>query len=221
MTTDPNHHPALTTPGYEPQDGGHVTLRPPTEPGEDSGLQDIAVPPPGVPPLPCDRTARCALTQGHSGDCMPPPEFTPGQARYVTSEEGCERVRGTVVLPQMSPAWEATRVLHRQLRASQNVLHDWADVGDEHLGQLTHDAPGLHAAVMNVSSFGMQAAERLDRAVGKPTEWAATFEAIVSEAHKVRAFRLLALASGALLAGPFTETWDNAVEWCLAFWGRR
>lgn len=175
--------------------------------------------PPGPPEIEVTRpsgpwpTARAASYQVT--------EFSAGQAKFATHEAACELVRQAVVLPQMAPAWEATRDLHRLLRQAQNVVHVWADVPTEELGEITHAQSGTHAAIMNVSGFAAQAAEMLDRAVSKPSQWAATFEAIMSEATKHRAYRLMGMVAGALLAGPFTETWDNAVAWCIAFWGAR
>lgn len=204
--------PGVTDPHRAPTEPGHdseVGIRPPTE---------LSLPPPGVPPLPCDATPGCALSKRHDGACMPPSQFAAGQARFATHEAACERVRVEVKLPTMGDSYVATRELHRALRAAQNVVHVWADVGDEMLGEICRSSPGIHAAMMNVSGFAAQGAEQLDRAVGTPSLWAEAFESIVSSAGRHRAYRLLAMASGALMAGPFTETWDNAMEWCIAYW---
>lgn len=144
--------------------------------------------------------------------------LSPGQARFAAQEAGCEAVRRAVVLPVMPDAWRATREVHRALRAAQDLVHVWGDVGDELLGELTHAQAGLHASVMNVSGFAATAAELIDRHVSLPSQWTATFEAILAEASRHGAYRLMALASAALLVGPFTVTWDNAVDWCLAYW---
>lgn len=171
-----------------------------------------------VIPAPCQATPRCVHDEGHPGECLPPPELNPGQAAYAIHEAGCLAVRRAVVLPQMPPAYYGTRDLYRTLVAGQQLVHVWADIGDDTLGEITHAQPGCHAAMMNVSAFSAQALEYLGRAVGRPAEWTATFNAIVDEAGKSKAWRLLAIASTALMAGPFTETWDSAVEFCLAFW---
>jgi hypothetical protein len=192
----PGDHPAL----QQPTGLGGDFHRAPTEPGRDSEQSFVAELP--------------------SPEHDTPPRLEAKVTGFVEHASAMERVRELVVLPIMSDAYEGTRELHRRLRAAQNVVHVWADVGDARIGEIVHAANGIHATIMNVSSFAAQASELLDRATARPTEWAAAFEAIVSEAGKVKAYQLLAMASGALLAGPFTETWDNAVEWCLAFWDR-
>lgn len=147
--------------------------------------------------------------------------LTPTQLAHARHESGCEAVRAEVAIPLMPSSYERTSEIRGMLRVAQTLTEHWMDLGDELLGEVSHSAPGLHACVMNVSSFAAQASELLARGTARPVDWCSAFERIVESAGKHKAWKLLALASSAMMAGPFTSTWDNAVEWCVAFWDVR
>lgn len=144
-------------------------------------------------------------------------DLTVDQRRHVDIERAKQAVRKLCELPATSDAEDATVNLRRVLAAAR-VFAVWADVEPEVLGALTHAEPELHGFVMNAQQFVDKAKYALDRAALRPDEWQTAFEHISVIGTREGAWDYVAIASGALVAGPHTRPWDEAVEWFRCAW---